>query len=131
MLNNLPKTDERIFPVSKHGLRITFEGLRERTATKLNNPRLRQIHFHTFRHWKATMEYHKTKDIIHVKTFLGHKTIEATMIYINIESALFLEQSDEWTSRTASNVKEDQELIDSGFEYVTERDGIKIYRKRK
>jgi len=37
-----------------------------------------QIHFHTFRHWKATMEYHKTKAILHVMKVLGHKNINNT-----------------------------------------------------
>ncbi len=31
----------------------------------------------------------------------------------------------------AKSLKEDRELIEAGFEYVTERDGIKIYGKRK
>jgi len=33
--------------------------------------------------------------------------------------------------KTAATLEEDEELIKAGFEYVTERDGIKIYRKRK
>jgi len=33
--------------------------------------------------------------------------------------------------RTAKTLKEDEELLKAGFEYVTERNGIKIYRKRK
>jgi integrase len=133
MLNNLPKINNQIFQTDKHGLRITFEALRKRTATKLNNPRLKNIHFHTFRHYKGTMEYHKTKDIIHVKTVLGHKNIESTMVYINIEQALFLEQTDEWTSKVAQNATQACQLIDAGFEYVTGEydDGGKLFRKRK
>jgi integrase len=131
MLNNLTKTNERIFQTNRHALRTTFESLRNRTAIKLNNPRLKKIHFHTFRHWKGTMEYHKTKDIIHVKTVLGHKNIESTMTYINIEQALFLEQSDEWTCKTANNINEATQLIETGFEYITEMDNIKLFRKRK
>jgi site-specific recombinase XerD len=42
-----------------------------------------------FRHWKATLEYHKTKDIFHVKNFLGHNSVRNTEIYMNIEHALF------------------------------------------
>jgi hypothetical protein len=36
--------------------------------------------------------------------------------------------------RLASHVtktEEDKELLEAGFEYVTERGGVKIYRKRK
>lgn len=131
MLGNLPHTNDYVFQTGKHGLRSTFEALRKRTATKLNNPRLIRISFHTFRHWKGTMEYHKTKDIIHVKAILGHKRIESTMVYINIESALYLADTDEWTCKTASTIKEAQELIETGFQYVTEMEGIKLFRRRK
>lgn len=132
MLNNLPKINENVFQTSKNSLRRTFEALRKRTITKLNNPRLKRISFHTFRHWKGTTEYHKTKDIIHVKTVLGHKNIESTMIYINIESALFLSTSDEWTCKATTNDKEVQSLIESGFEHhLTTPNGLMLFRKRK
>jgi len=78
------------------------------------------------------MEYHKTKDVIHVKKILGHKCIESTMIYINLEQAYFGQTNDdEFTVRVAHNVKEACELIEAGFEYVTDMDGAKIFRKRK
>ena len=32
---------------------------------------------------------------------------------------------------TSKSIKEDEELLKVGFQYVTEREGIKIYRKRK
>jgi len=31
----------------------------------------------------------------------------------------------------STGLKRDEELLKAGFEYVTERDGNKIYRKRK
>jgi hypothetical protein len=46
--------------------------------------RLLKISFVTIRHWKGTMEYHRTKDILHVKQLLGHKQIQNTMFYINL-----------------------------------------------
>jgi integrase len=131
MLNNLPKINDNVFQTPKHSMRTCFEKLRNRTAAKLQNPRLKQIHFHTFRHWKATTEYHKTKDIIHVKTMLGHRSIVSTMTYINIESALFLQGSDEWTSKAATTKEEIMQLIDVGYTKADEIDGIHIYRKRK
>jgi len=39
-------------------------------------------------------------------------------------------EGDEYV-KTAKNIKEDEGLIAAGFEYVTDRDGVKIYRKRK
>ncbi len=101
-------------------------------ATKLSNPRLLKISIHTLRHWKATDLYHKTKDILYIKDYLGHKNIETTMKYITIERQIYCSPAtEEFRTRVATTVEEDRELLEAGFEYVTERDGAKIYRKRK
>jgi len=133
MLGRLPKASDKVFTAQIHGYRTTFEWLRHRTAVKLNNPRLENIHFHTFRHWKATTEYHRIKDIMTVKAMLGHKSVLSTQVYVNIEAALFLCTSDQWTSKVAKDATEACQLIDVGFEYVTGEytDGGKLFRKRK
>jgi len=90
------------------------------------------IHFHTLRHWKATMEYHRTKDIMHVQSMLGHKRINNAQIYINLEQAIFsLEDNSKYTTRVAKTVKGARALLEAGFEYVTDMDEFKIFRKRK
>gem|GEM_PF-6169473 len=38
---------------------------------KLHNPRREKITFHTFRHFKATIECPKIKDILHVMRLLA------------------------------------------------------------
>jgi len=131
MINSLPKNRPTIFQPHKDSLRDYLCTQRAKLADKLNNPRLRQIGFHTLRHYKGTMEYHKTKDIMHVKSVLGHKAITSTMIYINLESALFLTQNDEWTCKVAHTLDEATKLIENNFDYVTEMDNVKIFRKRK
>ena len=118
MLNQLPKIRETIFPTNIDTLRANFSEQRKTTAQKLQNPRLRRISFHTFRHWKGTMEYHKTKDIIHVKNVLGHKNIENTMIYINIEQALFLTENDEFNHLVVHNEQELTKAIDENWTLV-------------
>ena len=70
----------------------------------------------------------KTKDILFVKQQMGHRKIETTLIYTQL---LNTNEEEEYTCRISTNTKEDAELIESGFEYVTERDGNKIFRKRK
>ncbi|MGC9095178.1 MAG: tyrosine-type recombinase/integrase, partial [Candidatus Bathyarchaeia archaeon] len=94
--------------------------------------RILQITFKTLRHWKATMEYHRTKDILHVKQILGHKSINNTLIYITLAEELFKDKL-EYISKVAKNVKEACALIEAGFEYVTGEydDGGKIFRKPK
>ena len=132
MLGRLPKKSDKVFTAKTHGCRTAFEKLRDRTATKLSNPRLKQIHFHTFRHWKATMLYHNIKDIMTVKAFLGHKSVLSTQVYVNIEAALFLSTNDEWICKATRDPVEAQKLIETGFEYVaTTPDGLMLFRKRK
>ena len=127
MLKALPKTGDKVFPASCNAINLHQQ--RKRIARKLQNPRLLQIHFHTLRHWKATMLYHQTKDILYVMKFLGHKSIETTLIYIQLENVLF-QQSDEWTVKVAENVDDAVRLLEAGFEYVTDMDDKKLFRKR-
>ena len=71
MLNALPRDSERVFGKTKPRDAAGYlRRLRKRVATKLQKPRLRYIRFHTLRHWKATMEYAKTKDILHIMKML-------------------------------------------------------------
>jgi len=132
MLNQLPRENERVFGEAtcqtKSG---NYWKQRRSLAKKLGNPRLMQITFHTFRHWKGSMEYHKTKDIMHVKQLLGHRSIQSTMVYITIESALFQNAPDEYVSKVARNVTEAQQLVDVGFTYVCDFGNEKLFKKRK
>lgn len=105
-----------------------FRHARNKTAEKLADPSIKTVRLYDLRHFFATMTYHRTKDILFVKQQMGHKKIETTLVYTQL---LQFEQDDNYTCRVATNTKEDTELIEAGFEYVTERDGLKIYRKRK
>ncbi len=131
MLGALPEIDKRVFGPSAHWYKTTYYKARTRIARKLQNPRLRRIRLHTLRHWKATMLYHQTKDVVYVKEFLGHKRIEDTMLYIQVAKVIFKETTDEFTVRIAKTPKKVQELLEVGFEYICERDGLMFFRKRK
>ncbi|MEM2936035.1 MAG: tyrosine-type recombinase/integrase [Candidatus Bathyarchaeia archaeon] len=130
MLNQLPIESERIFRHYKNlqNLRRSFERYRKRMAHKLGNPRILQIHFHTLRHWKGTMEYHKTKDILHVMNVLGHKEIKNTLLYTQLVK---FEGEDEYICKVARKPDEIQGLIEAGFEYILQKDGLAYFRKRK
>ena len=128
MLNLMPKKSEKIFGTYElRGYRSSFVRQRKRTATKLQNSRINQITFHTFRHWKATMEYHRTKDILYVMRILGHKNIKNTLIYTQLVTF----QNEDYVCRAAADLKQATELIESGFEYVCEMVDVKLFRKRK
>jgi integrase len=123
-INKLRTSEQHVFRYksdNKKTITRLFERQRKRIAKKLQKPKLHLIHFHTFRHYKATMTYRKTRDILYVKTLLGHRSINNTLKYIRYSNMLETE-SDEWICKA---------LIESGFEYVTEIDGIKLFRKRK
>jgi integrase len=129
MLNSLPKNSERIFGSSSlRTIRRLFQKQRKRIAQKVGNPRLLNITFHTLRHWKATMEYYKTKDILYVMKVLGHKNIKNTLIYTQLIS---FPGEDEFICKAAKTVDEAKQLIEAGFEYVCDIEDVKLFRKRK
>jgi integrase len=122
----------RVFAKDLRTIRKIYEKQRDKLARKPQNPRLKQIRFHTFRHWKATTLYHQTKDILYVMKFLGHRNIKNTLIYIQLEEAIFKEQKDGFICKAAKDVDEAKELIEIGFEYVcTTPEGIMLFRMRK
>jgi len=100
---------------------------RNQLAERLHKPELKNVRLYDFRHYFATRLYAKTKDILFVKQQMGHRKIETTLIY----TQLLTTTDDEWTCKTAQNVEQATELIENGFEYVTEIDGLKLFKKRK
>jgi len=101
---------------------------RNKLAERLHKPELKNIRLYDFRHYFATRLYAKTKDILYVKQQMGHRKIETTLIYTQL---LTINEEEEYTCKIAQNVKQATELIENGFEYVTEIDGLKLFRKRK
>ncbi len=126
MINRLPKKRRTVF-ANKYQLSKEFYKQRKRLTHRINNPRLRSIGLHTIRHWHATMEFHKTKNLLHVQQRLGHKNIRNTLIYTHLISF----EGDEYHSATAETVEEACKLVDAGFEYVCELNGVQIFKKRK
>lgn len=135
MLSQMPKVNRYVFGESSlNSLKATYGRSRKRLAYKLGNPRLLEIHFHTLRHWKATMEYHRTKDLLHVKRFLGHVDVKNTELYIELDQQLFQnQQEDSFTCKIAHTTSEASKLVEVGFEFVAGdfNNGGMIFRKRK
>ena len=74
------------------------------------------------------MLYHRTKDILYVMKFLGHRNIKNTLVY----TQLVCFENDEYQSAVAENVDEARKLIEDGFEYVcTTPEDVMLFRKRK
>ena len=88
--------------------------------------------FHSFRHWKTTNEYHNTKDLSHVQEVLDHKNIEITRGYICIEKAIYkISEDDKFHIKVAASQPEITQLLESGFEYIMQKDSLAYFRKRK
>ena len=117
MFKMLPKTGQRVFGDSMLAtFRKNFMHQRQRIAFKLQNPRLKRITFHTLRHFYGTTEYHKTKNILYEQNKLGHRVLKSTLVYSHLVNV----ESDEYHTATSKSLKEDEELLKAGFEYVTE-----------
>jgi integrase len=106
----------------------TFYLMRKNASERLQNPRLNQISFRTLRHWKATMEYHRTKDILYVMQLLGHKNIKNTLVYTHL---IDFKNDDEFAVKVAKTIDEACLLLESGFEFVCDMDNVKLFKKRK
>ena len=129
MLNALKKKNDFVFQNGKlHHFDDGFRMQRKRIAFKLSNQRINLITFRTLRHFKATMEYHRTKDILHVMQLLGHRSIKNTLVYTHLVNF----ESDEYISKVTKTAEETCKLIEAGFEYVcTTPDQLMVFKKRK
>ena len=125
--HNRSPTDE-IFKGNADNYGKQYRQMRNNLATKPQNPTIRNIRLYDLRHYYATKLYAKTRDILYVKQQLGHKKIETTLIYTQL---IHYNEEEEYTCKTANNIKEATQLIENCFEYITEIDGLKLFRKRK
>jgi hypothetical protein len=73
------------------------------------------------------MEYHRTKDILHVQRLLGHKNIQNTMKYIHTIRL----RDEDFEIATATTSEEIKQLGQLGFFKYDEIRGIHFCRKPK
>jgi len=89
-----------------------------------------KIHFHSFRTWRATMEYLKTRDLEAVMALLGATNPLHARRYVRLAQALSMREDDYVTAR-ATNADEAEELVREGFNFVTEIQGVQVFRKER
>ena len=66
-------------------------------------------------------------NVLTVKKLLGHKRIENTMKYIGMIDF----KDDKFEVTTATTIEEAKKALCNGFEYVTEKKGIMLFRRPK
>lgn len=125
------KDSNRIFQRRVDHIRRQFERKKHQLSIKLQNTRFDKIMLKTFRTWKATTLYHQTKDPWYVMEFLGHRSLQHTRVYVQLEASLFAAENDEWHCKAAKTPDEAVELVERGFEFVNQIGTVYLYRKRK
>jgi integrase len=115
-----------IFPESKWMTKSWIK-YKKRQSRKLNDKSLQTIRLYDLRHYQACKTYHQTKDILFTKQKLGWKKLETALFYLQCIDF----GAEEYHSATAETVEEAKKLVEEGFEYVTEFDDVKLFRKRK
>ena len=66
-------------------------------------------------------------DQLRFRNLLGQKNIRNTLVYTHLVNF----ESDDYVCRVARAVEEAKVLVESGFDYVTDVEGYKLFRKRK
>jgi integrase len=128
MISAMPKKyGEYIFNPRPQSLKDSFQTVRNRLVIEQQNPRLKQIHLHSFRHWRATKEYYRTNNLLAVKYLLRHKSMLSTERYTHYVEL----REEQYYSATARTVEECRKLIEDGWTYVMDIDGTKLFRKPK
>jgi len=129
LLFSLPKDKETVFSKSVKRT-AAFHNRMVTLSKKYDNPRFKKIHLHTFRHIRALKEYHKTRDILHVMGFLGHRNINTTYRYIRLYNQIYkYQQKVKFISKVASTKEQRCELINNDWMFV-EKEGEDWYFKK-
>ena len=85
------------------------------------------IRLYDSRHFVAIMTYPKTRDLLYTQKMMGHRNLRSTLRYVTLISF----EDDDYTSAVARNLEEFRQRVEAGFEYVTEMEGAKVFRKRR
>jgi len=108
-----------------------FRGMRKKLAKRTNDQSLMTIRLYDFRHFFATMRYWKYRDVGLTAMDMGHRDWNTTQKYVHLLKILEMVKDDEWVCKTANIIEEAKTLVEHGFEYITEINGTKLFRKRK
>jgi hypothetical protein len=65
-----------------------------------------------------------------VQRFLGHRSVQNTLRYIQLSEVLFGEEDEQYVCKAASTVKEAMTFIELGFQHVCDFDGVKLFKER-
>jgi site-specific recombinase XerD len=107
--------------------RTNFADLRQHLVRLYDNPRLKQIHLHTFRYHFAHALIKRGKHEKEVQQKLGHKSLASTDRYTN---TVVFNESDYETARAAT-IEEVEKLRQEGWTKYGEMGNIHLYSRLK
>ena len=119
--------NEKIFKGTSDDYGKHYRAMRNKLAKDQNDPSIHNIRLYDFRHYFCSKQLADTKDPYFVMIQMGHKKLETTQTYMH----LMMLNDDEWTCKAASTLEELTQLVEAGFQYVTDINGLKIFKKRK
>jgi hypothetical protein len=73
------------------------------------------------------LAHYTNGNLLTVKKMLGHKRIENTMKYVSMINF----KDEEFEVATATTIEEAKALLSSGYDYVTEKHAIMLFRRPK
>ena len=81
---------ENVFPKRDKNLRRAgFRKCMKQLVRQFNNTRFIRIYYHTFRYAFSIRVYHRTKDILQIKTMLDHTSLLTTQEYVGIYNQIY------------------------------------------
>jgi integrase/recombinase XerD len=126
--NHHTQSDEYLFKGNQQQYSQSFRELRNRLAKNLNDPSYKNIKLYDLRHYFGTTMFAELGNLRIVQKLMGHKHITTTEIY---EHLVLMETDPKYTTKTTQTTEEDNQAIADGYEYITERNTFKMWRKRK
>jgi integrase len=96
-------------------------------SANLGNPQIKTIRLYDLRHYFGSHHYRKTQNILLTKEAMGHSRVETTLVYTKL---IDFNEGD-FICKAAKDAKEAMMLIEEGFMFVNEMEGLKPFRKPK
>jgi hypothetical protein len=125
------KHGTRVFRPSPRAYYGSYTVHRKKTSDKLNEPLLLKAHLHTYRHIRGTLDVYNHVPLFEVKEKLDQKSISNTEKHAYWNRRLYNEKSDRYHFAVISTFEQVVKLIENGYEFVTDMEGMKMLGKPK
>jgi len=119
MIDSMPrKYGAHVFNPKLRTWDSTFNGQRRKIVAKFGKPEWLKLHFHSFRHIRATYDIRDGIDPYEVKDKLGHKCISNTDKYVHWVKEENPEVNDKYYTQTTATDLEAQRLEEAGWQFI-------------